>query len=375
MTSAAVRRPIVGSVFLWLIALSSALVALVWTEARVGRFGFDFVPTFWAPWHAIRAGLNPYPDPVTHAAGNPFLYPPLAAELTLPLSWLPFDLSAAIFSLGLALAAALALTALDVREPPIWAIWMLSAAVIGPVAAGNATLFVVLAVALTWRWRDRPAWAAAALTAGLVLKLFVWPVWLWLLFTRRYRAAVYTAGATVCLLVASWAVIGFRGLADYPTLLNNASEYLGTRGLLVYALTVKVASPTLALLAGLAVAVVLLGAAFLRRDDDRASITLALLAALYATPILWVHYLGLLVLPAALYGGWVWMTIPLLASSWLTVAGAPRPGWLIACFIAITGAVAARALTGYAFDSHAKDRSADATNRTAATRVHAQPGS
>jgi Glycosyltransferase family 87 len=351
VTSATARRSIVGRVCLWLVALVSALVAIEYFEERIGIFGYDFVPTFWEPWHAIRSGLNPYPDPVTHAGGNPFLYPPLASELTLPLSWLPYDTAAFIFSVGLAVSAGLTLWALDVRQPALWAIWMLSAAVIGPVAAGNATLFVVLAVALTWRWRDRPTWAAAALTAGLVLKLFVWPVWLWLVFTRRYRAALYSAGATLGLVLGSWAVIGFRGLTDYPALLNNASEYLGTRGLLAYALAAKAASPTVALLAGGALATLLLAAAFLRRDDDRAAMTLALLASLYATPILWVHYFGLLIIPAALYGGWVWATIPLLALSWLSVAGAPRPSWLITCFIAITCAVAARAFASYSVGS------------------------
>jgi hypothetical protein len=226
---------------------------------------------------------------------------------------------------------------------------MLSAVVVGAVAGGNVTLVVILAVALTWRWRDRPAWAAAALTAGIVLKLFVWPVWLWLLFTRRYSAAIYTAGATACLILASWAVIGFRGLADYPALLSNASEYLGERGLLAYALTEKVSGPTAARAAAVAVAAILLAGAFQRRNDDRAAMTLVLLAALYATPIVWLHYFGLLVIPAALYGGWVWAAIPLLALSRLTIAGAPKPTWMIVCFIAITGMVAARALADKSF--------------------------
>jgi glycosyl transferase family 87 len=363
VTSAAIQRPSVGKVYLWLVALSSGLVAIEYFGQRLGvrRFADDFEPTFWDPWHALRAGLNPYPDPAApFADGNPFPYPPLAAELTLPLSWLPFGTAAVIFSAGLAVSAALTLWALNVREPALWAIWMLSAAVVGAVAGGNATLFVILAVALTWRWRDRPAWAAAALTAGIVLKLFVWPVWLWLLFTRRYRAAIYTSGATACLILASWAIIGFRGLADYPALLSNASEYLGERGLLAYALTEKVSGPTAARSAALAVATILLAGAFLRRNDDRAAITLALLAALYATPIVWLHYFGLLVIPAALYGSWVWAAIPLLALSRLTIAGAPKPSWMIVCFIAITGVVAARALVGYSFSSRAECAASEA---------------
>lgn len=352
-------------------ALSTPFFAIDFIDQRAGHFGYDFGPTFWAPWQAIRSGVSPYPDPATHAGGSPFLYPPLAAEVTLPLSWLPFNAAALIFSLGLALSAGLTLWALEIRQPALWAIWMLGAAVVGPVVAGNATLILVLAIALTWRWRDRALWAATALTAALILKLFVWPVWLWLVFTRRFRAAIYTAGATLFLGLASWAVIGFRGLMDYPALLDNSTEYLGTRGLLAYALVVKAASPTVALLAGIAVATVLLAAAFLLRSDDRAAMTFVLLAALYATPILWVHYFGLLVIPAALYGGWVWATIPLLAVGWLSAAGAPRPSWMIACFIAITGAVAARAFAHYSFRSHA-ERGAHTSLQGSARRIERQ---
>lgn len=347
MTSVAVRRLVGSRVSLWAVGLTSWLLAVEYIESRLAnrRYAEDFIPSFWQPWHALRSGVSPYPDPADALAhGPPFLYPPLAAEITLPLSSLSFDQAFALFAGGLVVSAALTLWALEVQQPALWAIWMFSAVVVGTAAAGNATLLVILAVALTWRWRDRPALAATALTVGLVLKLFVWPVGLWLLFTRRYRAAIFTLAASVFLALASWAVIGFQGMREYPALLDATSDELGANGLLAYAITVKVASPSVAFAASLAVAAALLFAAFMRRDDDPAGITLALLAALYATPILWLHYLGLLIIPAALYGGWVWAAIPLLWLSVLAPVGVPRPAWLIACFITITGAVAARAL-------------------------------
>jgi hypothetical protein len=348
VTWVAARRLLVSPVTLWAVVLISVLFTLGFIEARFvvgGLYGEDFFPTFWQPWEALRAGVSPYPDAADPLAqGSPFPYPPLAAELTLPLSWLPYGWSYAVFAAGLLVSAALTLWALEVRRPLVWALWLLSAAVVGATGAGNATLLVILAVALTWRWRDRPALAAAALTAGLVLKLFVWPVWFWLLFTRRYRAAAYTAAATAVLMLGSWAVIGFDGLLEYPTLLRNTSEALGDRGLLAYALTAKVASHTVASAVGLGVAAALLITAFLQRANDRASITLAVLASLYASPILWLHYFGLLVVPAALYGGWAWAAIPLLWLGTLAKTGNPRPTWLILCFVAITAVVAVEAL-------------------------------
>ena len=348
MTWGSARRLIVSPVTVWAVGFASFLVTLGYFESRFvvgGLYGEDFRPTFWDPWQALRSGVSPYPDP-SHplAHGSPFPYPPLAAELTLPLAWLPYRWAFAVFAAGLLASAALTLWALDVRRPARWAIWLLSAAAVGATAAGNATLFVVLAVALTWRWRDRAPLAGAALAAGLVLKLFVWPVWIWLVLTRRYRAAAYSAGLTAVLVLGSWAVIGFDGMADYPTLLRNTSEALGDNGLLLYALVTKVAGQAAAASAGLAVAAVLLVAAGAQRTNDRASMTLAVLAALYATPILWLHYFGLLVVPAALYGGLAWSAIPLLWLGTLAIAGNPRPPWLILCFVAITASVAVMAI-------------------------------
>ncbi|HLE99429.1 MAG TPA: glycosyltransferase family 87 protein [Gaiellaceae bacterium] len=327
-------------------ALGSVLVAteLVRERASIDRYGEDFVPAFWQPWLALRADSNPYPDPGAPLLdGSPFLYPPLSVEVTLPLSWLTFDQAFAVFAAVLVVASALTLWALEISHPALWVIWMSNVIVVETVALGNASLLVILGVALAWRWRDRPGPAAAALTAALVVKLFVLPVLLWFLFTRRYRAAVYTIAASTTLVIGSWVVIGFDGLVDYPELLATTSEELGPNGLLAYALAVKSVSHEVAAAIGLAAAGALLAGAFARRRDDRASMTLALLASLYATPVMWVHYLGLLIVPAALYGGWVWATIPLTTLWLLAPTGVPRPGWLITCFIVMTAAVTARA--------------------------------
>ena len=46
----------------------------------------------------------------------------------------------------------------------------------------------------------------------------------WLAFTRRWRALAYTVPGAIVLVLGSWAVIGFRGLADYPELLRRFAE-------------------------------------------------------------------------------------------------------------------------------------------------------
>ena len=325
------------------VSLYLALDTLV-QRASTRRFAEDFDPSFWEPWKALRSGTNPYPSPIDPLAdGPPFLYPPLSAELTLPLSWLPYTAAAILFALGLVVAAALTLWALDVRAPALILLWMSSAVVVGAVG-GNATLLVILGVALVWRWRDQPSRAAAALVAAICIKLFVWPIAIWLALTGRYRAAIYSCTASAILICASWTLIGFDGLLDYPTLLDSAAEELGKMGFLAYALAIKSTGHIVAVTVTLAVAGVLLFGVFRYRHDDRASFTLALLAALYATPIVWVHYFGLLIVPSVLYGGWLWAAIPLLWIFRLVDVGHPRPAWLIAAYVAITAVFALQAL-------------------------------
>jgi hypothetical protein len=55
-----------------------------------------------------------------------------------------------------------------------------------------------------------------------------------------------------------------------------------------------------------------------RRKDDRLSFSLAVLAAIALTPIVWLHYFSLLVVPVAIYRprfAWVWGLFSLF---WLT---------------------------------------------------------
>ena len=61
--------------------------------------------------------------------------------------------------------------------------------------------------------------AGAAAGLAIALKLLVWPLFFWLLFTRRFRAALVSLATAAALILGSWAVIGFRGFTAYPSLL------------------------------------------------------------------------------------------------------------------------------------------------------------
>jgi hypothetical protein len=136
-----------------------------------------------------------------------------------------------------------------------------------------------------------------------VLKLFLWPLGVWLVATRRWRAAITCALAGVVLVLGGWAVIDFAGFRSYPTLVRLLEHVDGPVSYSVVALFglsggAQAAVAIVLSLAGL-FAIVLAA----RSDDgDRRAFAVAVVVSLVTTPILWLHYLLLLFAPIALYG-------------------------------------------------------------------------
>lgn len=264
----------------------------------------------------VLAGDSPYvePEEITETPGSPYVYPPMLAFATTPLAVLPervrdVYVPGLLFSLVLVLAVVGTLALLDVRDWRCYPVALLYPPNVEAVEYGAIGPILALLVAVAWRCRDRTAVAAAAAGVSVVLKLFLWPLAVWLALTRRIRAALLAAGTAGALALGSWAAIGFEGLADYPRLLRELVELEGEGSYSAFAVLRTLGLPdlaaqTLVVVAGLA----LIGAAWRattmpggsREERDRLSLTLVLAAALVMTPILWLHYLGLLVVPIAL---------------------------------------------------------------------------
>ena len=98
---------------------------------------------------------------------------------------------------------------------------------------GNLTVLLVLPIALAWRCRDRARLVGIAVGAAVAAKLFVWPLVVWLLLTRRFRAAAWAAGSAVVLALGAWALVGFQGMSDYPSLLRAVQDVYAVRSLSV----------------------------------------------------------------------------------------------------------------------------------------------
>lgn len=143
----------------------------------------------------------------------------------------------------------------------------------------------------------------------MVLKLFLWPLVVWLAVTRRVRAATTAEVIAGGLALLSWAVIGFSGITDYPRLLRELVELEGKNSYSAFAVLRAIGLPDLVaqaavIASGLALLVLARRAAVapdqIEFERDRRSLTLAVAAALVLTPILWLHYLPLLLVPIAL---------------------------------------------------------------------------
>ncbi len=185
-----------------------------------------------------------------------------------------------------------ALWLLNVRDWRIYGVVLLWPAVIEAIQTANASLPLTLLVAVMWRYRDRAGIAGAALGYAVAVKLFLWPVVVWLaLIGRRSAAAVAAAVAAASLLL----VLPFIGLADYARLLRNIGETFEHEAYTPFALLTDLGVPDTAARA----VTIAFGLGVLALAWRRRSLGLALAAALVLSPIVWRHFFTLLLVPLA----------------------------------------------------------------------------
>jgi hypothetical protein len=265
-------------------------------------------------------GHSPYPaaDPSALVHNDRFVYPPITALLVAPLAVLP-NLAGQVLVLLLALACVLlALRLLGVRDWRCYGLALLTAPVLDTVSLGALSSAMLLGVAAAWRYRDRPYVAAPVTALTAVAKLFAWPLFVWLLATRRLRTAFAAAAVSVVLLVSGWAAIGFAGLQGYPHLLRALSRVEAVQSYSLVGLF-RLEGTAATILTALLVLVVVVAVMFAARgpEGDRRALSVAVAGALLATPVLWLHYLVLLFVPIAL-------ARPRLSALWF----APLAFWL-----------------------------------------------
>jgi hypothetical protein len=201
-------------------------------------------------------------------------------------------------------AVALSIPAvLGVRDWRCYGIVLLWPPVISAIQTGNVTLWLALASALAWRFRDRLGVSSAAVGLTLAVKFLLWPLLVWFAATRRLANTAVAAAVAVGLLLGSWAAIGFEGLRGYPELLRRLEDAVGDDAYTLFNLLDDLGAPhavARGLWLGLGIALLAACTAVARRGDEQSAFILALAAALALTPLVWLHYFALLVVGVAI---------------------------------------------------------------------------
>jgi hypothetical protein len=295
---------------LLLFVLLPLLVAVLRLESLHDRFatlGYDFRGTLWAPAGLLLDGASPYPsetDAASLATGNPSVYPPLPIVLATPLARLGFDAAYAIWAILLVGAVVASLQLVGVRDWRCYSLALLSPPVVEGIFYGNVTILLLLPLALAWRWRGRALRVGLAVGAGVAIKPVLLPVLAWLLLTRRFLAAAVALVAAAALVLLPWAAIGFDGLRSYPRLLDRLDAVYGPgTDALPTALSWLASGDDSRRAVCLVAALLLLALAFRMRsrpNGDLCVFATMIGASIVAAPIVWPHYLALLLIPLAI---------------------------------------------------------------------------
>lgn len=311
------------------------------------------------PWRPVMVDLDVYrlAGRVLLDGGNfyqlpgplPFLYPPFAALLAVPLAVLP----AALVQISWTIAGALMIVALLHRWGQTgWRLSLWSTAVVFAVvpvsqtlAFGQLGIVLVALVALDLApgprvLRERRLLPEGVLTGvAAVLKLTPMIFVLYLLAVRRWRAAL-TATITAGVLTVLAAIIlpreslDFWGrLAQGDTGLGHSLIYYTNQSVYADFVRVFTLAPTGIVLGLLAsAAVVALGvwaaAVWHRAGEVRFAVVLCGVASLLASPVSWLHHF-VWVVPLAFSLVELVARRPPVLPTWLIVLGWGFVGWVI----------------------------------------------
>jgi hypothetical protein len=306
------------------------------TTAREHAFALDFHHYYWLSGHYVLHGRSPFPPATPDAVLLTHIYPagPYPAPVPVffaPFGLLPVQLAEVIFTAIVVAALLFALHLVGVRDWRCYGAALLWAPVAFAIQTANLTLLLALGLAILWRFRHRIAGPAVVLGVLISLKLFLWPMAIWLVATRRYAAAAWSLVVAAALTLGSWAILGFAGFPDYPSVVRIYGRYFETTSYTPFAFLVHLGVPTsLARVCGLALGLAALAAVVItarRKRSEAVSFTLAVATALLLTPLVWLHYFALVLVPLAVLSpsfSVVWV-LPVIL--WVCPVGGPAATW------------------------------------------------
>jgi hypothetical protein len=310
-----------------LVAGAAIFLTVLAAETPSPRFGWDFRYQYYTGGEAVLHGGPLYMDPNDPALPKAledvmtYVYPPLVAVLSVPFTVLPVGAAQVVLFVMSVAALCGALALVGVRDIRCYAALFIWSPTWTALAVLNISSFLALAVAVAWRYRDRWLPLAAAIGLAIAAKVFLWPLLVWTLASRRYAATACALGIAFASTVAAWATIGFQGLREYPALAAKLADQHAENSYSIVGMTsalgiqLPVAHALMFLVGGL---LLLACARFCRTDDDERGFACAIFASLVLTPIVWQHYILMLAPSLGLARprfSWVWLVPTLL---WLS---------------------------------------------------------
>jgi hypothetical protein len=253
---------------------------------------------------------NPFPGPdAALQYGHNLIWPPLAALLVAPLTVLSAGAADWAMALIGVACSLLSLRIVGVRDWRVYGVFAMWPQVIGEIRVSHLTPVLCVLLALAWRYRD--VRFAPGLAVGLAgaIKFFLWPLGIWLAAIGRARetlVAALVAGASLLL------VLPFTSLEDYARTLIELGKDFDQDSYSPFGFLMQLGvSETPARIVTYALGAILLVACW-----RRASLGLAVAAALVLSPIVWLDYYAVAAIPLA-------VVRPRLSLVWL----APLATW------------------------------------------------
>ncbi|HYK94624.1 MAG TPA: glycosyltransferase family 87 protein [Candidatus Dormibacteraeota bacterium] len=388
-----VRLTIVVLIAAIVVAYRAFQLAYLTTQPQ---WGYDLSFYWTAAQHLIHGepiySLAQLSGPYAPQGQDGFLYPPPFAAVMIPLAALTPDARAAEWiwsALGVAVlvTSVLALARSERIGERLAMLrgrgrWLLVAAalafppVIGELSIGNVHLLLLSLFTLAWlgiRRRDvaGDAMAGFGLGAAALIKVFPGVLLLWLVATRRYRAAVAMVGAGVALVLVTLPFTGIEPWLQYPRVLGNLSAVYDTTDTISPAIWL---APYLGfttarwLVLGIGVVIVVWSALRGGREPVPAiSFATAVVVSVLIAPNIFHHYLAIFVLPMIL-GLAAGVPLPWLAFAYLLMSGGQQPAlgelaWIVNRVLPTTGTLV---LLGSLLLARVRARPEEPQSRTAA---------
>jgi Glycosyltransferase family 87 len=273
------------------VALPALVVVLLGLTIREAHRRNDLAIDFRNVTPEIRGlvhGTNPFVIENVGLGGH-FLWTVLAGWLLSPFAWLPhgYLIVVALEIAGIVASCLL----LGVRD---WRLIMLALAwppTVNSVQTANITVLVLVLIAAAWHDRAR---TRAGLWIGLAVgvKLFAWPLLVWLAATRRWRALGVALAVQIFGLLIT---LPYISLGDYIRFEREVDRVMAGQAITLDALVRDLGgSPHLGRAVALAVGLTVLW--FGRRE-----LGWVVVAMLVLSPVVWLHYFGLLLVPLGLW--------------------------------------------------------------------------